>query len=605
MLSAANASDCRQQEAEMNKNTGKVTILYERLSRDDENSDISGSIQNQRDFLENYATQNGLLPFKHLQDDGYSGTQWARPGWQELIGEVEAGRVSAVVVKNLDRVGRDYLRVGLFMEQMRDAGVRLICVSDGIDTANGVEDDFTPFRAILAEWYAKDCSKKIRTIFNSRMAQGYHCTGSIPYGYIHNPDNRQEWLLDEGAAAVVRRIFQLVIDGKGIYQIAQILEADKVLIPSAHLDSIGIKPRHDYTDPCAWRGGVVGSILERREYTGVKILKKTFTESYKQKKRQATPVSEQFIFEGAIPQIIDLETWELAQKLRRTVRRPARDGRSPSPLTGLLICADCGKKLTHAGNFEYRRNRQRDEYVCGNYRQGTKKCTIHYIRTSVINELIISAIRGAAACVRQDETAFIEKVRAASNLRAEAEVKESKKRLNKSVRRCDELDTLVKKLYETYALGKLSENHFDRMIAEYDAEQSELRQTIAELQTEVDNFAADSVRADRFIEIVRRYTAFDALTTPMMNEFIEAVIVHEADRSSGKRKQEVEVVFNFIGKFDAPPIPTPLPEVDAAEEQAKQEAKRARNRERLRLWRAKKKAERAAAKLAETQTETA
>lgn len=245
--SAANARDCRQ-EAEMSKSAKqKYTILYERLSREDSRADDSLSIQNQRDFLENYAEQNGLKPYRHLQDDGYSGTQWARPGWQQLIAEIEAGRVSAVVTVNLDRVGRDYLRVGLFMEQLRDSGVRLICVSDGIDTANGIEDDFTPFRAILAEWYAKDCSKKIRTIFNSRMSQGYHCTGSIPYGYIHNPDNRQEWLLDDTAAATVRRIFQLVIDGKGVYQIANILSADKILIPSAHLREQGLTRRGTIT----------------------------------------------------------------------------------------------------------------------------------------------------------------------------------------------------------------------------------------------------------------------------------------------------------------------------------------------------------------------
>ena len=243
--SAANALD-RRQEAVMSKQ--KIHILYERLSRDDAEKDVSCSIQNQRDFLEKYAEQNGLTPYVHLQDDGYSGTGWSRPGWQELIAQIETGNVKTIVVKNLDRIGRDYLRVGLFLEQLDYAGIRLIAVSDGIDSAAG-EDDFTPFRAILAEWYAKDCSKKIRAIFNSRMAQGYHCTGSIPYGYVHNPDNRQEWLIDESAAATVRRIFQLVIEGKGVYQIANILAADKVLIPSAHLREQGLTAQHDYKDP--------------------------------------------------------------------------------------------------------------------------------------------------------------------------------------------------------------------------------------------------------------------------------------------------------------------------------------------------------------------
>jgi hypothetical protein len=370
-----------------------------------------------------------------------------------LIAEVEAGKVHAVVVKTLDRIGRDYLRVGLILEQFAELGVRLIAVADGVDTAKG-EDDFTPFRTILAEWYAKDCSKKIRAIFNSRMAAGFHCSGSIPYGYVHDTENRQNWLVDASAAAVIRRIFQLVIEGKGVYQIANILAADKIPIPSAHAAELGLSPQHpDYADPYAWRGGVVSGILERKEYMGVKVLKKTYSDSYKQKKRKETPEEQQITFEGGIPQIVDSETWELAQKLRRTVRRPAKDGRPPSPLTGLLICADCGKKLTHARNFDYAKNRERDEYVCGNYRQGTKNCTMHYIRTSVVEEIILKVIREAARYALMNQAEFAEKIRQASNLRAEAEVKESKKRLTKANRRADELDTLIKKLYETYALG--------------------------------------------------------------------------------------------------------------------------------------------------------
>ena len=373
-LCAANVQNCRNEAA-----MSKYHILYERLSRDDGEDGLSNSIQNQRQLLEEYAERNGLKPYRHIQDDGISGTVWNRPGWQELISEVEAGNVNTVVVKNLDRMGRDYLRVGLYMEQFRDCGVRLIAVSDGIDTSHG-EDDFTPFRAILAEWYARDTSKKIRAVFKSRMEAGYHCSGSIPYGYLHDPDDRQQWIVDSQAAEVVRRIFQLVIDGKGVYQIANILAADKVPIPTAHYRETGNDEavRQSYSDPYAWRGGVVSNILERREYMGIKVLKKTYSESYKQKKRKETPVDEQIVFEGGIPQIVDDETWHNAQRLRRTVRRPAKDGRPPSPLTGLLICAQCGKKLTHARNYDYQKNRERDEYVCGNYRQGTKNCTMHY-----------------------------------------------------------------------------------------------------------------------------------------------------------------------------------------------------------------------------------
>jgi len=526
----------------MQKNQ-RINILYERLSRDDGEDSISNSILNQRQLLEDYAERSNLKPYRHIQDDGYSDTNWNRPGWQELMAEVEAGRVQTVVIKNLDRMGRDYLRVGLFMEQFREQGVRLIAVSDGIDTSAG-EDDFTPFRAILAEWYARDTSKKIRAVFKSRMEAGFVCTGSIPYGYVRDSENKQLWHIDEPAAEVVRRIFQLVIDGKGVYQIADILAADKVLIPTAHYEAAGNTGavHHEVSDPYGWRGGVVSSILERREYMGIRVLRKSYSDSYKNKKRKATPTDEQLLFEGAIPQIVNEETWNNAQRLRRTVRRPSKDGgRPPSPLTGLLICADCGKKLTHARNYDYSKNKAHDEYVCGNYRQGTKNCTMHYIRTSVAETAILHAIQHVAKYLISNEAEFIEKVRAASNLRQEAEVKDSRKRLVKARRRCDELDTLVKKLYETYALGKLSENHFDRMIGEYDVEQKALEQEIADLQKQIDSYTADSVRADKFIDLVRRYTGFEELTPSMLGEFIEKVVVHEGDKSSGKRIQELEI----------------------------------------------------------------
>jgi hypothetical protein len=319
---------------------------------------------------------------------------------------------------------------------------------------------------------------------------------------------------------------------------------------------------------------------------GVKVLKKTYSDSYKQKKRKETPEEQQITFEGGIPQIVDSETWELAQKLRRTVRRPAKDGRPPSPLTGLLICADCGKKLTHARNFDYAKNRERDEYVCGNYRQGTKNCTMHYIRTRVVEGIILKVIRQAAQFALLNQAEFAEKIRQASNLRAEAEVKESKKRLIKANRRCDELDTLIKKLYETYALGKLPENHFDRMIAEYDEEQTALRREVTELQTQIETFAADSVRADRFIELVRRYTEFDELSPSLLNEFVEKVVIFEGDKSSGKRVQKVDVYLSFIGKFDFNE-PTMSPEEPEAER--KLDEKRAKNAAKQREYRERKK----------------
>ena len=570
----------------------KQTILYERLSRDDGEDSTSNSIQNQRHLLEDFAERNNLRPYRHIQDDGFSGTSWSRPGWQEIIDEIEAGHVNTLVVKNLDRMGRDYLRVGLYLEQFREKDVRLIAVNDGIDTSLG-EDDFTPFRAIFAEWLAKDISRKTRAVFKSRMEAGYYCNGSIPYGYLHDPDNRQHLIIDEHAATVVRRIFQLVIEGKGVYQIAGILKADKVLIPTAHYEEIGRLEyaRSKYSNPFKWRGSAVSKILERREYMGIKILRKTFSDNYKKKKRRATPQDEQIAIEGGIPQIVDEETWNNAQRLRRTVRRPAKDGRPPSPLTGLLICANCGKKLTHNRYFDHQKKKYRDEYMCSSYRRDTQNCSIHYIRSSAVEEIILSVIRNVAQFAMYNEPEFIERVRAASNLRQEAEVKESKKRLNKAKRRSDELNTIIKKLYETFALGRLPEIHYDRMLAEYDTEQSALVQEIANLQEQIDSYTTDSLKADNFLEIVRRYTKFEELTVPMLNEFIDKVdkvVIHEADKSSGKRIQRVDVHLNFIGNID---FDTPLPEKSAEEneKQQKQEIKRIKERERQREYRKRKK----------------
>jgi hypothetical protein len=306
----------------------------------------------------------------------------------------------------------------------------------------------------------------------------------------------------------------------------------------------------------------------------------------------ATPEDEQLVFEGAIPQIVDVETWNNAQRLRRTVRRPAKDGRPPSPLTGILICADCGKKLTHARNFDYRRNKERDEYVCGNYRQGTKNCTMHYIRATVAETAILTAIRSVAQFALSNEAEFTEKVRAAWDVRQDAEVKNSKKRIGKASRRYDEVDTLVKKLYETYALGKIPETHFDRMMAEYDVEQKALQLEIEELKTQIDSYAADSVRAEKFLETVHRYTVFEELTVPMINELVEKVVVFEGDKSSGKRVQKIDVHMNFIGSVDY----VPVPEKGAIEIEAgrKLEEKRRKNMERTRKYRERKKEESAA-----------
>jgi len=348
-----------------------------------------------------------------------------------------------------------------------------------------------------------------------------------------------------------------------------------------------------------WRGGSVSIILQREEYMGNKILRKGYNESYKNKKRKETPKEERLVFEGAVPQIIDPDTWYTAQRLRKTVRRPAKNGDAPYRLTGLMYCADCNSKMTHDRSIDYRPNRSpKNEYVCSNYRQRTRECSVHYIRVPVVENLILDTIKRISYYVRTNEDEFIAKVREASATRQESAIKESRQLLSKHKRRRDELDTLIKKLYETFATGKIPEKLFDKLLADYDGEQTTLESDIAELQSEIDTWGADVEKTDKFIEVVKRYTDFDELSNEMVNSFIEKIIVHEADRSTGKREQKVVVHLNFIGNFVPPKMDIPLSEKEIKQQEEserlkleKQEIQRTKQREKNRKYREKVKAD--------------
>lgn len=533
-------------------NNNKLTILYERLSHEDGRENESLSIENQKAYLEEYAIKNGFTNYVHRTDDGWSGTRWDRPGFLQMMDDIGRGDVGQILIKDMSRLGRDHLRVGLFLEQLREQGVRLIAVAEAIDTAKG-EDDFMPFRNILAEWHARDTSRKIRAIFGARTAAGNHVTGALPYGYLHDPNDRQKWILDEEAAPIVKRIFQGVIEGKYLAKIAEELTADKILTPAAHWRAIGERTSMGASgaDPYKWATATIIQILKKEEYMGWKVLNKTGTESYKSKKRQATPEN-RLIFKDAHPAIIDEETWNVVQRLRETKRVRERIGGEPNPLTGVLYCADCGEKMYHKKGNTGRPDHPHHEYVCSSYRHYSRSCTCHYIRVSVVENLILEAIRRVSEYVRENETEFIEHVREKSELQQETAVKESRRKLTKSKRRREEISGLIKKLYEAYATGKIPENHFSELLNGYDTEQAELDRQIEQLQAAVDTYNTDSVRADKFIELVKRHTEFTEFSASLLNEFVEKVIVHEATKKNGVREQEVEIYLNFIGRFDLP-----------------------------------------------------
>lgn len=537
--------------------TMKFTALYERLSRDDELIGESNSIKNQKQLLENYAHKNGYSPIRHFTDDGVSGTTFEREGFQAMIAEVEAGNVSAVIVKDMSRFGRDYLKVGFYTEVMfKEKGVRFIAINNGIDSANQQDSDFTPFLNIMNEWYARDASRKIQAVFKSRMQDGKRVSPSVPYGYLRNPEDKQKLIIDEEPAAVVRRIFQMVIEGKGVTAIADILTAEKVLIPSAYAKIHCPENNHSkgFTNPYLWSATAVSYILEKQEYMGHTVLGKTISVSYKTKKRRKAEPDELMIFKNTHPAIVDEETWHLAQKLRKTVRKPSYD-RPPHPLTGLVYCADCGHKMTHRQPSPTKKKKYDadDAYICGSYRQRTRDCTMHFIKTSVLWELILTAIREVSDYVRQDEQAFIDKVQQTSTVQMAETQREQKRRLAEATERNGELNTLIKKLYEGNATGKIPDKHFERLLAEYDREQTALEAEIEDLQAQIDSFNEDSTKADKFIAVVRRYTDFTELTTPMLNEFIEKVVVHEATGGRTERKQKIDVYFNFVGQVELPP----------------------------------------------------
>lgn len=540
--------------------TKKITALYERLSRDDELQGESNSIKNQKAFLEDYARRNGFLNIRHYTDDGVSGTTFDRKGFQAMIAEIEADNVATVIVKDMSRFGRDYLQVGFYTDILfKDKDVRFIAVNNGIDSDKQSDNDFTPFLNIMNEWYARDSSRKIRAIFQARMQEGKRVSASVPYGYRRNPENKQQLIVDERAAVVVRRIFQMIIAGDGVQAIADALTADRVLIPSAYAKRYNPENHHSkgYHDPYRWSPTSVSYILEKQEYMGHTVLGKTITVNYKGKKRRRARPEELMIFKNTHEPIVDETTWHLAHRLKRTVRKPSYPDRQANPLTGLVYCADCGQKMTHRRPSPKKPKIYDSDfsYICGSYRSNTKECTMHFITTTTLQRLVLTAIRDISTYVQADEKEFADIVRTEANIRNERDILENKAVLIKAEKRICELNLLIRKLYEDNASGKIPDKHFDRMMAEYDEEQSDLEQEAEKLERMIATQTQDFDSPKKFVDLVKRYSGFTELTTPMLNEFVEKLVVHEATGGRSNRQQKVDIYFNFIGEF------TPLPQM--------------------------------------------
>ena len=536
----------------------KYTALYERLSRDDEMQGESNSIVNQKRYLEEYAQAQGFKNIQHFTDDGYSGTNFKRPGFQKMIAAIEAGEIDVVCVKDLSRFGRDYLKVGFYTEIMfPEKGVRFIAINNSVDSANPTENDFTPFLNIMNEWYAKDTSNKIRAIFRSRMQDGKRCSGAIPYGYRRDPEDKNHLLIDEEAAKVVRRIYQMVIDGMGSQAIANQLTADNVLIPSAYLEQSehGESRNHSYHDPCRWNCTAVSYILDKQEYMGHTVLGKTICENFKTKKRRKARPDELIIFENTHEPIIDAETWHLVQKLRRRTRRKLANGSYSHRLSGLVYCADCGKRLSYSSPQSQHRPDGKtydadSSFRCPTYKSMYGECTMHYIKSSTLDKLVDEAVRKIARYVLRNEQAFLEQVRVLTSADQKHTQSEDKKELVNIKKRIAELDNYIKRLYEGNASGKIPDRQFEKLMAQYDSEQQELEERVKEIEVNIHEIQQESENGQQFVRLVQKYRDLTEIDQTALNEFIDKVVVHEATGGrTADRSQQIDIYFNFIGQF--------------------------------------------------------
>ena len=530
----------------------KITILYCRLSNEDLVDGESNSIANQRSILSSYAASHGFTNTRVLVDDGYTGTNFNRPGVQEGLALVEQGLVGTWIVKDMSRFGRDYLQVGRFTEIVFPSyDVRFIAVNDAVDSAKG-DNDFTVIRNVFNDFYAKDTSKKVRAVMKAKGTSGKHL-GGPPYGYRADPQDKNHWILDEDAAPIVKRIFDLTIAGVGPSRIARILEADKVLTVKALYAQQKGKPLPER--PCHWIEQFVVNILERMEYTGCTCNFKTYSKSYKLKKRIPNALEDMFILPDTQEAIVPKEQWDRVQELRQHKRRMTKAERQ-GLFSGLVVCADCGSKLHFATckNFEGRQ----DHYVCAKYKSGRGTCSAHYIREDVLRDVVLERIRAVTEYIRADVEGFQEEWLMCRREEQEKSIREDKRRLEKAKKRLADIDKLITRIYEDMVLGSLSQERYQKMLEGYEAEQTALNNEVIGLEDWVATREEMEDNVDQFLALMEKYVDIPELTTTIVNEFIKQIIVYAPDKSSGKRTQKVKIVFNFLEEVEVPEISEPV-----------------------------------------------
>ncbi len=530
-----------------------ITALYPRLSHEDELQGESNSISNQKRILENYARQNGFRNLKWYTDDGYSGANFQRPGFQSMLADIEAGLVGTVIVKDMSRLGRNYLQVGMYTEMIfPQNGVRFIAINDGVDSAQG-DNDFAPLRNIFNEWLVRDTSKKIRAVKRSKGMSGKPVTSKPVYGYLMDED--ENFIIDEEAAPVVKQIYSLCLAGNGPTKIARMLTEQEIPTPGTlEYRRTGRTRRYHPGYECKWAANTVVHILENREYTGCLVNFKTEKVSYKVKQSKENPEEKQAVFENHHEIIIDRETWERVQELRKQRKRPNRYD-EVGLFSGIVFCADCGSVM-YQQRYQTDKRKQ-DCYICGSYKKRTADCTAHFIHTDLLTEGVTENLRKITQYAAKHEARFMKHLTEQNEDGGKRRNAAKKKELEAAEKRIAELSAIFKRLYEDSVTGRISDERFTELSADYEAEQKELKEKAAALQSELSKTLEATANAEKFMKVVRKYTSFEELTPTLLREFVEKIVIHESEALDGKRRgklrrQEIEIYYSFVGKVEFP-----------------------------------------------------
>ena len=530
-----------------------ITALYPRLSHEDELQGESNSISNQKRILENYAKQNGFSNLRWYTDDGYSGANFQRPGFQAMLADIEAGKVGTVIVKDMSRLGRNYLQVGMYTEMIfPQKNVRFIAINDGVDSAQG-ENDFAPLRNIFNEWLVRDTSKKIKAVKRSKGMSGKPITSKPVYGYLMDED--ENFIIDEEAAPVVRQIYSLCLAGNGPTKIARMLTEQQIPTPGTlEYRRTGSTRRYHPGYECKWATNTVVHLLENREYTGCLVNFKTEKPSYKLKHSIENPPEKQAVFENHHEPIIDRETWERVQELRKQRKRPNRYD-EVGLFSGILFCADCGSVM-YQQRYQTDKRKQ-DCYICGSYKKRTADCTAHFIRTDLLTAGVLSNLRKVTSYAAKHEARFMKLLIEQNEDGDRRRNAAKKKELEAAEKRIAELSAIFKRLYEDSVTGRISDERFTELSADYEAEQKELKERAARLREELSKAQEATANAEKFMNVVRRHTTIEELTPTLLREFVEKIVVHESVALDGKRRgklrrQEIEIYYSFVGKVELP-----------------------------------------------------